>query len=380
MRIGSLFAGYGGLDLAALEVFPGSTIAWHCEWEDAPSRILKHHWPDVPNYRDVTKVNWREVRTAAPIDILTGGFPCQDVSLAGRRAGIADGTRSGLWNNMCEAIDVLRPTYVLIENVRGLLSAEATVSDLELEARGLGDHAGRPVLRALGAVLGNLADIGYDAWWTSLRASAIGAPHHRERVFILASPADAADSKSNKPQGAVGEAHERTASRRSELWARGCGGNIPADTACIGRNEGWPESAGEFGGSHASERSDDVPANTEGIGCDTRGLPIGTRAQVAVPTVHSGDDDRTFGPYTAAIRRWEQLTRPAPAPTEPNKNGKPRLSAEFASWMMGLPAGWVTDPSIGISRADQLKAIGNGVVPQQAIAAYKMLLDMKVGA
>ncbi len=75
MRIGSLFSGTGAIDLAAMELFPGSQLAWHCEWEDAPSKILKHHWPDVPNYRDVTKVNWKEVRVAAPIDILTGGYP-----------------------------------------------------------------------------------------------------------------------------------------------------------------------------------------------------------------------------------------------------------------------------------------------------------------
>lgn len=371
MRIGSLFAGYGGLDLAALEVFPGSTIAWHCEWEDAPAKILKHHWPDVPNYRDVTKVNWREVRPAAPIDILTGGFPCQDLSLAGRRAGIADGTRSGLWNNMCEAIDVLRPTYVLIENVRGLLSAEATVSDLELEAQGLGDHAGRPVLRALGAVLGNLADIGYDAWWTSLRASAIGAPHHRERVFILASPADTECGGRERRWPIQLERASVDTSRNDQN---------ASDSAGVGWNEGWAESAGEFGGSHVAERSDDVPANAEGIGFGSGGLASGAGSEQSVDRVSGGDDAGIFGSYTSAIRRWEQLTRPAPAPTEPNKNGKPRLSAEFASWMMGLPAGWVTDPAIGISRADQLKAIGNGVVPQQAIAAYRFLLDMKVGA
>jgi len=83
-----------------------------------------------------------------------------------------------------------------------------------------------------------------------------------------------------------------------------------------------------------------------------------------------------WGKYEAAILRWEALTRPAPAPTEPNKNGNPRLAAAFSEWMMGWPAGWVTDPAIGISRNDQLRIIGNGVVPQQAIAALNRLLGI----
>jgi DNA (cytosine-5)-methyltransferase 1 len=83
-----------------------------------------------------------------------------------------------------------------------------------------------------------------------------------------------------------------------------------------------------------------------------------------------------WGKYEPAIRRWEQLTRPAPPPTEPNKNGNPRLSAAFSEWLMGWPAGWVTDPAIGISRNDQLKIVGNGVCPQQAAAALRYLLEV----
>jgi len=83
-----------------------------------------------------------------------------------------------------------------------------------------------------------------------------------------------------------------------------------------------------------------------------------------------------WGKYEPAIRRWEALTRPAPAPTEPNKNGNPRLSAAFSEWLMGWPAGWVTDPDIGISRNDQLRIVGNGVCPQQAEAALRYLLTV----
>jgi len=83
-----------------------------------------------------------------------------------------------------------------------------------------------------------------------------------------------------------------------------------------------------------------------------------------------------WGKYAPAIRRWEALTRPAPSPTEPNTKGNPRLSAAFAEWMQGWPAGWVTDPDIGISRNDQLRIIGNGVVVRQAVAALRWLLSV----
>ena len=183
MKIGSLFSGYGGLDLAVADAFDAE-VAWHCEWDDAPSKILERNFPGVPNYRDVSKVDWAAVE---PVDILTGGFPCQDLSLAGKRAGLRDGTRSGLWSEFAEAIRIIKPKFVVIENVRGLLSATAN-SDLEFCPWCMGDERGEPVLRALGAVLGDLADLGYDAEWTGLRAADAGAPHNRFRVFIVAYP------------------------------------------------------------------------------------------------------------------------------------------------------------------------------------------------
>lgn len=181
MKIGSLFSGYGGLDLAVADYFD-ARVVWHCEWDDAPSKILEKNFPGVPNYKDVSKVDWSQVE---PVDILTGGFPCQDLSLAGKRAGIAEGTRSGLWSEFHKAIEILKPRKVVIENVRGLLSATAH-GDVEPCPWCLGDDSGEPPLRALGAVLGDLADIGYDAVWTGLRAADAGAPHNRFRVFIVA--------------------------------------------------------------------------------------------------------------------------------------------------------------------------------------------------
>lgn len=184
MKIGSLFSGYGGLDLAVTNV-TGAEVAWHCEWDDAPSKILEKRFPGVPNYRDVSLVDFSKVEK---VEILTGGFPCQDLSLAGKRAGLKEGTRSGLWSEFARAIETIRPRLVVIENVRGLLSAEAN-SDVEFCSLCMGEAGdGEPLLRALGAVLGDLAELGYDASWTGLRAADAGAPHNRFRVFIVAYP------------------------------------------------------------------------------------------------------------------------------------------------------------------------------------------------
>ena len=205
LRIGSLFSGIGGLDLAVEAAF-GATTAWHVEYEAAPSKVLAAHWPGVPNFGDVTKVDWSQVE---PVDIIAGGSPCQDLSAAGRRAGMTDGTRSNLWVQMREAIAHVQPTFVVWENVRGAYSAAAD-SDLEICPGCVGDGGGQPHLRALGRVLGDLADLGFDAQWRGLRAADVGACHGRFRVFVLAWRRDAADTlgqyRGQRRDAAAGEA------------------------------------------------------------------------------------------------------------------------------------------------------------------------------
>lgn len=301
-RIGSLFSGYGGLDMGVQAVL-GGDVVWHCDIEPASTRLLAHHHPDTPNLGDITAVEWGELEQ---IDVLTGGFPCQDVSAAGRRAGMRPGTRSGLWTHMARAINVLRPRLVVIENVRGLLSAEAAC-DVEPCPWCLGDHEHRP-LRALGAVLGDLAVLGYDARWVGVRAANAGAPHARYRVFIAAQPAEDADCAAGSERGIA--APGQAASWRSRA------------------------NAGRSG-----------------------------RARVA-----------RWGDYAPAIGRWElTLGRPAPSPTQTGQRGGQQLSPVFVEWLMGLPAGWVTGVP-GVSRNEQLKLLGNGVVPQQAELALRHLL------
>lgn len=130
----------------------GAEPAWFVENDPAASTVLARHWPGVPNHGDITTVDWDNVE---PVDVLTGGFPCQDISVSGRRSGLRPGTRSGLWSHMAFAVSSLRPRLVVIENVRGLLSADAAC-DVESGPWGVGDQPDRP-LRALGGVLGDLA-------------------------------------------------------------------------------------------------------------------------------------------------------------------------------------------------------------------------------
>ena len=364
MKIGSLFSGYGGLDMGVRAVID-SEVAWHVEFDAAPSAILAHHSPDVPNYGDITAVDWSSVE---PVDILTGGFPCQDVSLAGARRGLRDGTRSGLWANYAEAIDVLRPSLVVIENVRGLLSADAH-SDLEPCPWCVGDDDGKSALRALGAVLGDLADLGYDARWCGLRAADAGAPHARYRIFILAHP--------------FGDEPERWRGL-GDLGSKAGSGEGKGDQrqrirhAALDRGATAPD-AYDFGEHGARSARDGRSKSPNGRDVDSDASGIGRhegRAESArVEGRPNGElggtrDVLDWGAYRPAIERWERVSgRSAPAPTIGG-----RLAPSFVEWMMGLPPGWVTSPDIGITRTSQLKALGNGVVPQQAELALRSLV------
>lgn len=218
LRAFGLFEGYGGLSRGLLDVTGGQLVGY-AEYEpptkkilkpsQGPARLMKYRYPGLTNYGDVTKIDWARVKAETRPNMACGGFPCQDVSHAGLRAGLTVGTRSGMWYPFAKAIAVLQPALVLIENVPGLRSARAgdpeeigddettdeatdewteTGSGLVTRTGSLGgsERVDRPVLRALGAVAGDLAELGYDSEWVSVRASDVGAPHRRERVFILA--------------------------------------------------------------------------------------------------------------------------------------------------------------------------------------------------
>jgi DNA (cytosine-5)-methyltransferase 1 len=346
LRIGSLFTGTGALDLAVMDVFDAEVV-WHSQYEPPDkngkedknqyaAKVLARHWPTVPNLGDITKVDWQAVLAEyGPVDIAIGGFPCTDVSSAGLRAGLAPGTRSGLWNHMARCIAVLRPRLVVIENVEGLLSAEA---DRGLEpddaAVDSGPGAGG-VLRALGAVLGDLATLGLHAEWQVVAASDVGACHGRKRIFIYAWPATADPAD-------LGHERGRYARRRGN-------GSTHRDLATANT------SFGRGNGVHERVEPGHVASRA---GEDSSGI----RASAAPGATQ-------WGQYAPAIRRWERvLGRPVPCPTD----ALGRLSPVFAEWMMGLPDGWVTNTP-GLTRPAMLRALGNGVVRQQAAAALRLL-------
>lgn len=153
---GSLFSGIGGIDLGLERA--GMHCKWQVEIKDYATKVLEKQWPDVTRFRDVRTVGKRNL---TPVDLIAGGFPCQDISDAGKQVGI-DGERSGLWKEFHRIICELQPLYVLVENVAALTH------------------------RGMGRVLGDLAESRYDAEWQVLPASAFGAPHLRERIFIVA--------------------------------------------------------------------------------------------------------------------------------------------------------------------------------------------------
>ncbi|HSS43046.1 MAG TPA: DNA cytosine methyltransferase [Solirubrobacterales bacterium] len=189
MNVGSLFSGIGGFDLGFERA--GMRVSWQVELDPYCQAVLARHFPDAARFADVREVG---ARNLDPVDLLCGGFPCQDLSAAGRGAGI-DGARSGLWSEFARIVRELRPRYVVVENVPALLTGKGKRWE-----RG-----------PIGRVLGDLAEARYDAEWACLSAGEFGAPHLRKRVWIVAYPARDAEA------GAAAE----SGSQRQRAWAGG---------------------------------------------------------------------------------------------------------------------------------------------------------------
>lgn len=380
MKIGSVCSGYEGLG-AAVQAVIGGDLEWVADIDEGACKILAHRFPSVPNVGDITTAPWGAIK---PVDVFCAGFPCQPVSLAGKRLGEAD--ERWIWPSVAGAVRDLRPGLVFLENVSAL------------------------VVRGLAGVAADLAAIGYVGSWCCVRASDVGAPHRRERVFILARPAEDTDrpTRGQRRQSAPGQAQIWRS--RSNLGRPGgvraiadtagdarrighgddvlpwggtgryepdAGGSAPADAASNGRDARRPEPARLIRGLDAAIRSD-VAADPDG-----HGFPWSAERHSEPERRQASHEQRRVDPlrcvldwgiYTLAIRRWERVFgRPAPRPTEPGRTGE-RLSPQFVEWMMGLPEGWVTDVP-GLSRNAQLKALGNGVVPAQAAMALRLLLE-----
>ena len=209
IKILDLFSGIGGFSLG-LERAGMETVAF-CEIEEFPRKVLKKHWPDIPIYEDVRYVTKQRLDAdGIRPDIICGGFPCQDISVAGNQKGIT-GERSGLWGELCRIISEVRPKYAIVENVTALISGEQ----------------GRWFQR----VLGDLAEIGYDCEWHCISASELGAHHHRDRVWIICYPQYTGWNASEiRESNQAGNGSDATRQKSTGEFARPSDAEILADS------------------------------------------------------------------------------------------------------------------------------------------------------
>jgi DNA (cytosine-5)-methyltransferase 1 len=290
MKILDLFSGIGGFSLG-LERAGMQTIAF-CEVDPACRQVLKKHWPDVPIFEDVKTLTAKDIHDT--VDVICGGFPCQDISLAGKGAGLA-GERSGLWYEYRRLIEEIRPRYVIIENVAALRS------------------------RGLDAVLSGLTEIGYDAEWHCIPASAVGAPHQRDRIWIVGYPNNNGSSSAQDGQGRVPR-DDRSATGAQKL------------VKPSGSSNTWPGDA----------LADTIFARLEGHAWDGKtGWQPGSDGSISAASVRSGTDGEGW---------WD-------------------IEPDVGRVAHGVP-----------KRVDRLKQLGNAVVPQipeligRAILAYENTL------
>lgn len=263
MRTLSLCTGVGGLDLA-VELVTAIDLVGVADPDPDAVRVLAHQFPDVPNYGDIKAIDW-SVFACAGIELVTAGYPCQPFSLAGRREGTDDPRH--LYPYISKAVRSLRPRFVFLENVAGHRS------------------------KGFGYVLEDLSTSGYRVAWTSVRASDVGVPHRRERVFILAA--------------------------------------LP-DAESIGRRQGGSERTREQWGSDDGFRGEPTSPDSEVFGWTAGSSNPGrTREELSRPS-RSGDHTLSWREYSGSIERWERITgRPAPYPVARGPRGGCRVSAEF---------------------------------------------------
>lgn len=286
MKIGSLCSGYGGLDMA-VEAFYKAETVWMSDIDKASSLVIEKRW-GLPNLGDLKTVDWENTES---VDILTAGYPCQPFSIAGQRKGANDPRH--LWPSIKKIISKIRPGIVILENVRGHLTL------------------------GFKEVLKDLTEIGYDARWEIIRASDVGAPHRRERLFIIANPNSQTHFQSRRANRPVYES-----------------------TSQIINGSNWNE--------HRSCAEIVSNAIDEHRSTDRETQELGSRFET---------------PFDLSMR------------STPNPLDQSKLNPKFVEYMMGLPEGWVTD--LPLSRAQIFRLLGNGVVPQQAYKAIETLNSNK---
>ena len=343
MTFGELFAGIGGFSLGLERA--GMTCKWQVEIDPYATAVLKKHWPDVPKHNVVLTF---PPQGDYSVDLICGGFPCQDISYAGKGAGLA-GSRSGLWHEFARVIGEIRPRYVLVENVAALLT------------RGMGD------------VLGTLASLGYDAEWHVIPASAVGAPHRRDRVWIIGVRVRN-DTEANSP----------------------C-----SDSDCFRSHQ---SDMHVFGDAELRHEQDSVSGS---VCCDVSNandeiksaLPVHDVSRHCVPEFAASDvaDSNGWRQQERSELHSKKIKRDSHAPQRNDACGcradvsnadsagrqqqrrpKPTQAQQHAikcsSW-------WESEPNVGRvahgipSRVDRLRCLGNAVVPQVVEVIGRAILD-----
>jgi DNA (cytosine-5)-methyltransferase 1 len=350
MKFGSLFPGIGGFDLGLERA--GMSCQWQVEIEDYPIKILERHWPEVHRERDIKDCSGENLE---PVDLICGGFPCQDISVAGAGAGLA-GERSGLWYEMHRIIGDIKPRWVVVENVAALLS------------------------RGMDVVLRDLSTIGYDCEWHVIPASAVGAPHRRERVWIIArlrfgvsKEADAQRTNANGKRSYRKKKHVKgKAELRNEQDCESgpVGKDVPnAHIVNEAMRRDSQVDAAAMAGRDGNARGGQRDSRT---GC----TEITVQGSCDVPNAHGirrngGRDNRK----KRHIQRDEKRNSPASlSDGEQSQLNSGEVCTVFPNaigvCLRAYGKQWEAEPSVGRvahgipRRVDRLKGLGNAVVPQ----------------
>ena len=372
MNVGSLFSGIGGFDLGLQRA--GMRVAWQVELDPYCRAVLARHFPEARRFEDVREVG---AENLAPVDLICGGFPCQDLSAAGKGAGL-DGARSGLWSEFARIVRELRPRYVVVENVPALLTGKGKRWDRA------------PV----GRVLGDLAEAGYDAEWACLSAREFGAPHLRKRVWLVAYPArDAqagpaaqpgAERERARPGGASGRARELPDADRD-----GCSQGIR-----VGARTGEPTRTADALGRGAVADVADAEGEPERAGLRAGETPRQRRRRPADRSGARGalaDPERRGRQRGPDQPRRDDLERPAALRGEGAAH--PARGCEESRPGRRLPASesWGAEPDVGRvadgvpARVDRLASLGNALLPQIAewigrrIVEYEREAEVEAG-
>lgn len=386
----SLFSGIGGLDLAA--EYAGFTTVGQCEFADYPYKVLCKHWPDVPKWRDIrtlTGSDFYKTTGLRTVDVISGGFPCQPFSVAGKRRGKEDDRY--LWPEMLRVIKELKPTWFIGENVAGLVSMAEPVGQPQVETRTVSHRADEDYYDAvsvqqehmlLDGILQDIEAAGYEVQPFIIPACGVGAPHRRERLFIVG-------HSNGRDAGTI-----RTISKRESPESKGIRQDV-SDSHRFGCDTRRPKSEGQQRATGTSNGGDDV-ADTNSKSSTARAKQSMERQplQASRPCKCSEDVAYTLRNGSAAgptdTQAWQkgQSTEPVNRGKTMDYSDRSRLSGDDRREQLAQPENgcwWSVEPDVGRvadgvpARVDRLKCLGNAVVWIQAYPVFKAIADIERG-